>query len=243
LVMDVLAHLETERGNSPRTRHARLAAIKAFMTCVEYGVLSSLAQSRRLRAMPPKKTARPRGHPLSMAEMPAILEAPDRRTRPGRRDRAMIPLCCAVALRVSALLPFPLTACPCHPTPTVQSQGKGRRARALPLWKQAADELRAWLAVRGLLTVPDVFLSAPGRPMTRMGFTHRLHQEKERAATHGPSLTETHGPPHVLRHPWAMVILQATGGPPQGLAVVGTCGYANDGRLSPSRSHGEAGSP
>jgi integrase/recombinase XerD len=123
----------------------------------------------------------------------------------------MIPLCCAVALRGSALLPFPLTACPCHPTPTVQSQGKGRRARALPLWKQAADELRAWLAVRGLLTVPDVFLSAPGRPMTRMGFTHRLHQEKERAATHGPSLTETHGPPHVLRHPWAMVILQATG--------------------------------
>jgi integrase/recombinase XerD len=42
LVMDFLAHLEAERGNSPRTRNARLAAIKAFMKFVEYRVPSSL---------------------------------------------------------------------------------------------------------------------------------------------------------------------------------------------------------
>ena len=199
LVMDFLAHLETERGNSPRTRNARLAAIKAFMKFVEYRVPSSLEQSRRILAIPTKKTDLPLVHHLSMAEMHAILDAPDMRTRQGLRDRAMIHLCFAAGLRVSELLTLPLTACTFHPTPTVQIQGKGRRERALPLWKQAADDLRAWLAVRGTLTVPEVFLSAHGRPMTRMGFTHMLHKYKERAATSCPSLTEKHVTPHVLR--------------------------------------------
>jgi len=104
LVLDFLAHLETERGNSPRTRNARLAAIKAFMTFVEYRVPSSLEQSRRLLAIPTKKTALPLGHHLSMVERPAILDAPDIRTRYGLRDRAMIHLCCAAGRRVSALL-------------------------------------------------------------------------------------------------------------------------------------------
>ena len=211
LVLDFLAHLEAERGNSPRTRNARLAAIKAFMKFVEYRVPSSLEQSRRILAIPTKKTDLPLVNHLSMAEMYAILDAPDMRTRQGLRDRAMIHLCFAAGLRVSELLTLPLTACTFHPTPTVQIQGKGRRERALPLWTQTVEDLRAWLAVRGTLTVPEVFLSAHGRPMTRMGFTHMLHKYVRRAATHCPSLTEKHVTPHVLRHTCAMMILQATG--------------------------------
>jgi site-specific recombinase XerD len=76
-VMDFLAHLEAERGHSARTRNARLAAIKAFMKFVAYRVPSSLEDSRRILAMPTKKTALPLVHHLSMAEMHAILEAPD----------------------------------------------------------------------------------------------------------------------------------------------------------------------
>lgn len=210
LVMDFLAHLETERGNSARTRNARLAAIKAFMKFVEYRVPSSLEHSRRILAIPTKKTALPLVNHLSMAEMHAILDAPDIRTRVGLRDRAMIHLCFAAGLRVSELLTLPLTAFTFHPTPTVQIQGKGRRERALPLWTQTAEDLRAWLAVRGTLTVPEVFLSAHGRAMTRMGFTHMLHKYAGLAATNCPSLKGKHVTPHVLRHTCAMVLLQAT---------------------------------
>lgn len=35
LVVDFLNHLKTERGNSPRTRNARIAAIKAFFCFLE----------------------------------------------------------------------------------------------------------------------------------------------------------------------------------------------------------------
>jgi integrase/recombinase XerD len=151
LIMDFLAHLEAERGNSARTRNARLAAIKSFMKFVEYRVPSSLEQSRQVLAIPTKKTDLPLVNYLSMTEMQAILDAPDISTRYGLRDRAMMHLCFAAALRVSELLTLPLTALTFHPTPTVQVQGKGRRERALPLWTQTADDLRAWLSVQ---TVP-----------------------------------------------------------------------------------------
>jgi integrase/recombinase XerD len=198
--MDFLAHLEAERGNSARTRNARLAAIKSFMKFVEYRVPSSLEQSRRVLAIPTKKTDLPLVHYLSMTEMQAILDAPDVHTRYGLRDRAMISLCFAAALRVSELLTLPLTALTFYPTPTVQIQGKGRRERALPLWKQTADDLREWLAVRGDFTVPEVFLSAHRRAMTRMGFTHLLNKYVNLASTSCPTLKEKHVTPHVLRH-------------------------------------------
>jgi len=75
--VDFLAHLETQRGNGPSTRNTRLAAIKAFMRFVEYRVPSSLEQSRRVLAIPKKKTDQPLVHSLSMAEMQALLDAPD----------------------------------------------------------------------------------------------------------------------------------------------------------------------
>ena len=39
LIMDFLNYLETERHNSPRTRNARLVAIKSFMRFIEHTFL------------------------------------------------------------------------------------------------------------------------------------------------------------------------------------------------------------
>jgi integrase/recombinase XerD len=210
-VMDFLAHLETQRGNGPRTRHTRLAAIKAFRRVVAYRVPSILDHIRRVLAIPKKKADQSLVNALSRAEMQALLDAPDVRTRAGLRARAMMPLCCAAGLRVSELLTFPLTALTFQPTPMIQVQGKGRRERALPLWRQTADDLQAGRAVRSDTTAPHVFLSAHGRVMTRLGFTHVLHKYVRLAAQGCPSLHEKHVTPHVLRHTCALIILQATG--------------------------------
>lgn len=50
------------------------------------------------------------------------------------------------------------------PSMSIRDHGKGRRERAMPLWKAAATALRAWLAIRGTATVPEVFpaVSIPG---------------------------------------------------------------------------------
>ena len=211
LVMDFLAALETERRNSPTTRNARLAAIKSFMHFVEYRVPALLEQIRQVLAIPTKKTDQPLIQHLSVTEMETILNVPDMQTRSGLRDRAMLHVCFAAGLRVAELLTLPLTALTWQPTPTIHIQGKGRRHRALPLWQQTAKDVRAWLAVRGVVAVPELFVSAQGRAMTRMGFTYLLRKYVQRAAPACPSLHGKHVSPHVLRHTCAMMIYQATG--------------------------------
>lgn len=211
MVMAFLAYLEAERGNRPSTRNTRLAAITSFMRFVEYRVPSILEQSRRILTIPTKKTDVPLVKHLSMAEMHAILEAPDLRTRTGIRDRAMLHLCFAAGLRVSELLTVPLTAVTFHPAPTIRVLGKGRRERSLPLWKQTADDLQAWLAVRGDVGIPELFLNAQDRVMTREGFAYVLRKYVRLAAHSCPSLEKQQVSPHVLRHTCAMMILQATG--------------------------------
>jgi integrase/recombinase XerD len=56
LLMDFLQYLETERGNGARTRNARLVAIKSFMRFIEHRVPAILEQSRRILAIPAKRT-------------------------------------------------------------------------------------------------------------------------------------------------------------------------------------------
>src|SRR6267378_1755582 len=46
LVMDFLQYLETERHSSPRTRNARLVAIKSFMRFIEYRDCSACPSRR-----------------------------------------------------------------------------------------------------------------------------------------------------------------------------------------------------
>ena len=94
LVMDFLAYIESQRGNSPRTRNIRLAAIKSFMRFMEYRVPSVLDQSLRILAIPAKKTDTPLINYLTNIEMEAILNAPDIRTRSGIATGQ----CCILAL-------------------------------------------------------------------------------------------------------------------------------------------------
>lgn len=119
LVMDFLADIESGRGNCARTRNTRLAAIKSFMRFVEHRVPSVLEQSLRVLAIPTKKTTTPLIRYLSVAEMQAILNAPDLHTRAGIRDRAMLHLGFAAGLRVSELVGLPLSAVTLQPAPAI----------------------------------------------------------------------------------------------------------------------------
>jgi site-specific recombinase XerD len=211
LVMDFLQHLETTRHNSPRTRNARLVAIKSFMRFLELRAPALLEQSRRILAIPAKRTDSRLISYLSLGEMQAVLNAPNLQCRDGIRDRAMLHLCFSAGLRVSELVNLPLHAVAFEPSPTVRIHGKGRRERWLPLWKQTAMDLRAWLAVRGQPRVPELFVNAHDQTMTRWGFEYILRKHGQTAAAQCPSLQAKRLSPHVLRHTAAMVVLQATG--------------------------------
>jgi len=212
LVMAFLEDLETKRANCASTRNARLVAIKSFMAFLEHHLPALLEQCRQIRAIPSKKTNTPQVNHLDRAQIEALLNAPDLATRSGARDRAMLHLCFAAGLRVSELVSLPLTALSLHADPSVRVTGKGRRERTLPLWKQTAADVRAWLAVRIAQSgVGEVFVNARGLPMTRSGFECVLAKHAITAAAQCPSLTTKRISPHVLRHSCALMILQATG--------------------------------
>jgi len=122
----------------------------------------------------------------------------------------MLHLCFAGGLRVSELLGVQLGDLKLHPQPTVLIQGKGRRQRCLPLWKETATAVRAWLAIRGAASVPELFFNARGQAMTRSGFEYILDKHIKTAAQRCPSLTTKNVSPHCLRHSCALTILQAT---------------------------------
>lgn len=210
LVSDFLKYLETSRGNSPATRNVRLAAIKSFFRFLEYRLPAALDQIRRVLAIPFKKTDARLVPYLSREEMQAILDAPDPSTRDGIRDRALLHVAFAAGLRVSELISLRMDDLTLSPTPSILIRGKGRKERALPLWKETAAALRAWLTVRGELQVPEIFVNARGQEMSRWGFAYVLDKYVRLVRQRCPSLAPKRVSPHVLRHTCAMVALQAT---------------------------------
>jgi integrase/recombinase XerD len=121
----------------------------------------------------------------------------------------MLHLGFTAGLRVSELVGTHMSDVSLGPSPSILVHGKGRRERALPLFKETADALRAWLAVRGEAQVPELFLSARAKQMTRSGFEYVLHKHVRMATKRCPSLKKRVSP-HSLRHACAMIILQAT---------------------------------
>jgi integrase/recombinase XerD len=210
LVLDFLNDLEITRGNGASSRNIRLAAIKSFMHFLEYRVPSAIEQIRRILAIPTKKTESKLVRHLTAEEIQALLDAPEPTGWKGIRDRAMVHLCYAGGLRVSELIGLRLEDLQLQPQPSVLVHGKGRRERCLPLWKTTAAALRAWLAVRGTVPVPELFVSARGESLTRSGFEYILRKHVRTARQRCPSLATKRVHPHVLRHSCALTVLQAT---------------------------------
>lgn len=210
LVVDFLNGLETARSNRPSSRNVRLAAIKSFMHFMEFRVPVALDQIRRILAIPMKRTESRLVRHLSTKEVQALLDAPNPVDWAGIRDRAMLHLCFAAGLRVSELTGLQLKDVSLHPQASLVVHGKGRRERCLPLWKQTTVTLRAWLALREAVLVPELFLNARRTAMTRSGFEYILKKHVAVAGRNCPSILCKRVSPHVLRHSCALSILEAT---------------------------------
>jgi integrase/recombinase XerD len=209
LISAFLEHLKQVRGNSPETRNVRLAAIRSFFRFLEYRHPEALNQIRRVLAIPFKKTDSRLVPYLTPEELHALLDAPDPTTRDGIRDRAMMHVAVCAGLRVSELTGLTLVDV-ASPAGTIRVHGKGRRQRAIPLWKITATALRAWLTIRGTVAVAEVFINARSEPMSRWGFAYVLNRHVQTAQQHCPSISSKQISPHVLRHTCAMMVLQAT---------------------------------
>lgn len=209
LVLDFLDHLETARGNSVRTRNARLAAIHSFMRYAAVRDPAALPIAARVLAIPAKRFDRPVLGYLSREQIAAILAAPDRGTWSGRRDAVLLATAYNTGARVSELTGLRVRDVLLDRQAAVHLHGKGRKQRVIPLWKNTAAELRGWL--NQLNATPDapVFPNRAGEALTRSGVRDRLNRAVAVAEQRCPSLHGQHVTPHTLRHSTAMHLLQS----------------------------------
>lgn len=208
-ILDFLAHLETARHNTVRTRNARLAAIRAFAHYVALQCPPALALVQQILAIPMKRFEKPLIGFLSREEMQALLGAPDTTTWCGRRDRVMFTLLYNTGARVSEMLALRVADVTLAATSSVRLHGKGRKQRTVPLWKETAADLRDWLTYAGLGPDQPLLPNRQGAPMTRTNVAERLTLAIAVATQQCPQLAGRTISPHTLRHTTAMHLLQA----------------------------------
>ena len=203
-----LDHLEQERGNSARTRNARLAAIRSFFQYVALEEPAHALLCQRVLAMPNKRHERRLIEFLHREEIDALIAAPDPSTWIGRRDRTFLIVAVQTGLRVSELIGLRCQDVLLGTGAHVTCVGKGRKQRATPLSEEAAAMLDSWLQECNGLSSEPVFPSSRGGPLSRDAIERLVAKHAATARQNCPSMNRKKVTPHVLRHSAAMDLLQ-----------------------------------
>jgi integrase/recombinase XerD len=209
VVAAFLTHLEAERGNSVRTRNARLSAIRSLF---RYAALRHPEQAeliQRVLAIPAKRHEQTVVCFLASDEIDALLAAPDRATWTGRRDHALLLVDIQTGLRLSELTGLVCGDVHLGAGAHVRCRGKGRKDRVTPLTAQTVNVLRVWLAERAGGPDDPLFPTRRGGPLSADAVAWLLAKHVGTAAARCPSLAGKHVTPHVLRHTAAMQLLAA----------------------------------
>jgi integrase/recombinase XerD len=205
LIGAFLTHLEHARGNTVRTRNARLGAIHSFY---RYAALEHPEHAQtiaRVMAIPTKRHERSIVCYLDQTEVTALLAAPDQAHWLGRRDRALLALMIQTGVRVSELVGLHVGDAHLGTGRHIKLLGKGRKKRATPLSAEVASLLSQWITERGGSPDDPLFPTRQGRPLSRHTVGLLLGKHTETAATHCLSLTTKRVTPHTLRHTAAML--------------------------------------
>ncbi len=207
LIAAFLNHLEADRTNTPRTRNARLAAIRSFFRFAAITLPDHLAQIQRILAIPQKRADRHVVGFLTRPEIEALLAAPDRGTWIGRRDATLLVVAIHTGLRVSELSGLRLADIALGAGAHVRCQGKGRKERCTPL-TGAVAVVRDWLREQHGAATDLLFPSRRSGRLSRDAVEALVEKYADRAATTCPSLRRKRVTPHVLRHTTAVELLR-----------------------------------
>ena len=200
---------EHDRGNSIRTRNARLVAIRSLFRYAALRHPEHAAVIARVLAIPPKRFERRLVTFLTEPEVEALVAAPDRTTWTGRRDHPLLALAVQTGLRVSELIGLRALDVHLGVGPHVSCLGKGRKQRITPLTTSVVAVLRAWLCERVGQAENRLFTTRTGRMLSRDALERRLAIHVATAVRARPSLRENKITLHVLRHTSAMRLLHA----------------------------------
>jgi integrase/recombinase XerD len=209
LIGAFLDHLETRRGNTVRTRNARLAAIHSLFNYAATHHPEHAAVIQRVLAIPPKRFDRAVLTYLTEPEIDALLASPDRTTWTGRRDHALLTVAIHTGLRAAELTGLTINDLHLGTGAHLSCIGKGRKQRITPLTAVAASALTNWLSERAGQPADPVFITRRRTPLSRDALQRLVTKHAATATQSCPTLHGKEISPHVLRHSAAMRLLAA----------------------------------
>ena len=204
-----LDYLETSRGNTARTRNARLAALRSLFHYAALRHPEHAAQIQQVLAIPQKRFDKSTVTYLTSNEIQALLTAPDRGTFEGRRDHTLLLVALQTGLRIAELLNLNQSDITTGTGAHLRCLGKGRKERLTPLTSTVAAALQLWLKELGGGSNDPIFTTRTGRRLGRDAVALRITRHGVVASISCPSLVGKRLTPHVLRHTAAMQLLHA----------------------------------
>ena len=204
--------LETERACGVATRNLRLTAVHSFFRYAQGEFPESLLHFQKVMAIPVKKGRQRTVEHLAPEGIRLLLEQPDRTGPKGRRDLAMLSTLYDSGARVQELIDLSVGDFIPGAHAVLVLTGKGNKTRRVPLMKNTASLLVAYIA-ENHLDVPHkktypLFTNSQHNRLTKEGVAYVLGKYAAQAheiSDAVPSKVKC----HMLRHSKAVHLLQA----------------------------------
>lgn len=192
-----------EEGLSSTSQARCLSSLKSFFKFlisekyIKESPVEILETPRRWRRLPKL---------MSIAEVDALMDSPDKNTHHGIRDRAMLEVLYATGLRVSELVSLKKSDLNLE-VGYLRSFGKGSKERIVPMGEAAQVAVKDYLLRSRPVflkngNVAEIFITQQGAGMTRQGFWKILKRYVLQANI------KSSVSPHTLRHAFATHLLE-----------------------------------
>jgi site-specific recombinase XerD len=186
-VVGFLRHLEEDRGNHPRTRNQRLAAVHTLFDYIATRDPEMLGICQRVAAIPMKRAAPAETRFLERDEIEELLAHLPREGRFALRDRTLLLFLYNTGARAQEVADLRVGHLDLGAHPLVRLHGKGDKWRTCPLWHHTAKMIRALLdsavppptpqtPVLRTRAGPDSLRHLQGRPTARLHPRQPPHQ-------------------------------------------------------------------
>ena len=212
LITSFLTWLEMDRKCSISTRNLRLASIHSFFRYVQGEDPAGIYHYQQVISIPIKKAEKKLIEHLSPESMKHLLKQPDKGSARGRRDLTLLSVLYDTGARVQELIDIKVCDLTLESPSVVELMGKGNKVRRVPLMKNTAALLQAYLSGNGLnkqwKNQYPLFVNNQHKKLTKEGVAYILNKYVIMARINFTGIPE-HVHPHVLRHSKGMHLLQA----------------------------------
>ena len=214
-VVDYLRWLVEEQKSSISTRNNRLAAIRSFVSYLQYECVEHIDEWQRILAIRNMKKEHSVPKHFSTEGIRELLNQPNADNVGELRHLAILSLMYDSGCRVQELADITVGALQILAAPfTVVIYGKGRKVRTVPLSKNVAEIVRRYMRAfkiedLGTRSKVPLFFNHANEKLTRAGITYILKKYADMARVKCPSGIPESVSCHQLRHSRAMHLLQS----------------------------------